>query len=342
MSIAGLRFSTVVALLVPLAMLATVTAKADDPARRRSASLAGVVSWHYQLQNVRVGELAASAADLLVVDLEKSEGVALGPDQLERLKTKPDGSRRIVLAYFSIGEAEDYRDYWRAEWRKTPPSWLVAENCRWRGNHIVRFWDAAWHDIVYAGEDSYLERIQDAGFDGVYLDRVDVWESLKDERADARAQMTQLVRRLAARARERDPEFLVVAQNGEELLQSREYRGIIDGIAKEDLLFGLEGDGRRNDVDEIDEAARHLMLLRRDGKPVLTVEYLPDPETMLAAQQEHRRLGFIPTFAARDLDTLGPLAPRSAGEHSDRAETPLLQRMQQDIALSGHVPCRSQ
>jgi uncharacterized protein (TIGR01370 family) len=62
--------------------------------------------------------LQASAADILVLD--DSVGIdsrgRRTPTTLNRLQKKPDGSRRFVLAYLSIGEAEDCRYYWQPEW----------------------------------------------------------------------------------------------------------------------------------------------------------------------------------------------------------------------------------
>ena len=32
------------------------------------------------------------------------------------MQRKPDGSRRLVFGYLSVGEAEDYRWYWPRAW----------------------------------------------------------------------------------------------------------------------------------------------------------------------------------------------------------------------------------
>ncbi len=50
--------------------------------------------------------------------------------------------------------------------------------------------------------------------------------------------MIAFVTKLAAHARGRKPGFLVVPQNGEELLTDAGYRAVIDGIGKEDILYG--------------------------------------------------------------------------------------------------------
>jgi len=117
-----------------------------------------------------VDALADVNVDLLIIDGEVEDGPLTSSD-VDRLRHKPNGARRLVLCYLSIGEAEDYRSYWLPEWAADPPDWLLAENPEWKGNYTVCFWDASWQAIV-CGQ---LERIIVAGFDGVYLDCVDVY-----------------------------------------------------------------------------------------------------------------------------------------------------------------------
>jgi cysteinyl-tRNA synthetase, unknown class len=119
--------------------------------------------------------LAATDYDLLIIDLFHDD-TSLSAQELAALKTKANGGTRIALAYMSIGEAEDYRYYFRPEWIVERPPWLEAENPDWPGNYKVRYWDPEWQEIVYGSADSYLGRIVGAGFDGVYLDIIDGFE----------------------------------------------------------------------------------------------------------------------------------------------------------------------
>ncbi len=113
--------------------------------------------------------------DVIVIDLFYDD-VALSSSDVTSLRNKANGGSRLVIAYMSIGEAEDYRYYWQTEWETNPPSWLATENAEWTGNYKVRYWDAAWQDIIYGKDNSYLKKILDAGFDGVYLDIIDAFE----------------------------------------------------------------------------------------------------------------------------------------------------------------------
>ena len=123
-----------------------------------------------------VATLASTDYDLLIIDLFWNDE-QLTPTDLNALTLKPGGGSRLVLAYLSIGEAEDYRYYWQEVWSSSPPAWLEIENPEWEGNYLVEYWDPGWRSIIYGGEDSYLSRIIHTGFHGVYLDRVDSFET---------------------------------------------------------------------------------------------------------------------------------------------------------------------
>ena len=51
------------------------------------------------------------------------------------LQTKANGGRQLVIAYMSIGEAEDYRYVLATGLAIDSPSWLDAENPDWAGNY---------------------------------------------------------------------------------------------------------------------------------------------------------------------------------------------------------------
>lgn len=271
-----------------------------------NGAVSSVTSWFYQLQNLDLAEIATSEYDLLVVDYSRDGTVAtaLSSREVASLKTKPDGSRRIVLAYLSIGEAEDYRSYWNADWHRARPAWLLSENPDWKGNYHTRFWDKEWHSILYGAPESYLDTIMLAGFDGVYLDRVDAFER-PDQQMDhpqRAAQMVALVRALADYARAQFPSFIVVPQNGEELLADPSYRQTIDGLGKEDLLYGIEQNGKRNGNSDIRASLDYIRRLTNLGKPVFLVEYLDSAQAIAQARSDAAALGFPLFIADRELD----------------------------------------
>ena len=118
--------------------------------------------------------------DIVIIDLFYEDTV-LNASEVASLKTKANGGFRLMIAYMSIGEVEDYRYYWQREWETDPPSWLAEENPEWPGNYKVQYWNKDWQNIIYGKDNSYLKKILDVGFDGVYLDIIDAFEYFEDQ-----------------------------------------------------------------------------------------------------------------------------------------------------------------
>ncbi|NPA68376.1 MAG: hypothetical protein GXO50_07195 [Chlorobi bacterium] len=122
-----------------------------------------------------IGAVSETNFDIILTDLFFNE-TAFTESEISSLKIKNNGGKRLVISYMSIGEAEDYRYYWQKEWDKDKPFWLDKENPDWKGNYKVWYWEKEWQDIIYGNDNSYLKKILDAGFDGVYLDIIDAFE----------------------------------------------------------------------------------------------------------------------------------------------------------------------
>ena len=297
----------------------------------RRAMLSAARSWGYQVRIGELAPLAASTADVLVIDhgyaarhLGKTTFEAA---EVEGLKTKADGQRRAVLAYLSIGEAEQYRFYWQAAWcqRAGAPAWMGAVNPNWPGNYPVRFWDAGWQKLILDPVEGYLAKIQAQGFDGVYLDRTDVYGEWGRENRQTEADMIRFLGAIAEAARAKNSRFLVVMQNAEELLRHAPVRRVLDGVAKEDLLHGLKFTEAANSAADVKSAVADLQRAKADKIPVFAVEYLADPVKIAVARKRLLGLGFVPTFAPRLLDRLPkellPPDAVAAEEAADEAPT---------------------
>ncbi len=313
--------SSGIAMLSLLVLLAaTAWAWRDVPANWQAYEagerpLKGINSWYYHLGKINVEQIARSNADMLVIDFARNDGrIPLTREEVARVARRRDGRKRLVISYLSIGEAESYRFYWQQDWTTKKPAWHMAENCAWPRNHLVRFWHEDWKRIMFSGPKSYLKRIIDAGFDGVYLDRVDVFGELLQERPSARADMISFVAELTALARRLKPGFIVIAQNAEDLLDSARYRSLLDGLGKEDLLYGQDATGVRNSTSQIWRSAALIRKLQWEFKPVFAVEYLTTKTAITQADIEMRGRGLVPTFAHRDLDGSDPTKPHTASQ----------------------------
>lgn len=131
---------------------------------------------NYSSKTDFINAVTSTNYDLLIMDLFFDGTTEFTLDEIEQLKKKSNGGKRLLVSYMSIGEAEDYRYYWQSDWDESSPSWMDGENPHWEGNYKVRYWEPEWQSIIYGNENAYLDKIIYAGFDGVYLDIIDAFE----------------------------------------------------------------------------------------------------------------------------------------------------------------------
>ncbi len=242
-------------------------------------------SWSIQLQG-NTSALKKSNADVAVVDPDEVKNPA-------QLKTKAKGGKRAVLAYISIGEAEEGRAYMK----KGSKKWLTKEGQGWSGNYKTRFWDEDWKGIVKSRVKAALA----AGYDGVYLDRVDTYERMNAPGGSRKA-MIKFVKEVASDARRSKGDAAVAVQNAEELLSDNSYVDTIDAIGKEDLYHGINHDGSRNNKGAVKASVDLLKKAKLRGKGVYVVEYL-DGEHAKRVRNEASRDGFVASTGKRKLDS---------------------------------------
>jgi cysteinyl-tRNA synthetase len=180
---------------------------------------------------------------------------------------------------------------------------------------VLESLEDGWREII----DGYLDRILDAGFDGVYLDIIDAYEFFglegeMPERDDAAIEMLRLVGHIAARARAERPGFLVFPQNGPGILDVLTnigralYLQTVDGIGAEDSFY-FGDDDEDNPLTVQSDAVRLLREFRDAGRLVLAVDYLTEGAKVADFCVRARAEGFVPTVTVRALDRMPAACP---------------------------------
>jgi cysteinyl-tRNA synthetase len=131
-----------------------------------------------------------------------------------------------------------------------------------------------------------------------------------------RQEMRNFIQHISAYARNQDPDFIVIPQNGQELLvQGQDVHSAIDltyidsiaGIGREDLFYGYSGDDCPTDPTITAAWVDHLILAQQQGLSVLVIDYCSSPQYVEDAQQHSQELGFLPYVAdQRELDDISP------------------------------------
>jgi len=256
-----------------------------------------------------VAKLAACGRDWIVLDASFSTEEPWTTADLSAIRAGRAG--RKVIAYLSIGEAENYRAYWQSSWSTNAPAFLLGENPEWKGNFRVKYWQADWQKIILAD----VDKIMAAGFNGVYLDIVDGFETFEQDGKDFiddrlnpetkqsyRRDMVNWVKVVAARARKTNPAALVIPQNGTQLLAHSDFLGAVDAVGVEDLFTNGDKLQKAADTKYILECLTPMMAAH---KPVLDVEYPKRTERQAHAREQATQHGFVWIVTDRQLKTLG-------------------------------------
>jgi cysteinyl-tRNA synthetase len=264
-----------------------------------------------------VERLTRCGRDWIVLDAVFNSEVGGKWTAAEVRKIRTGKAGRKVLAYLSIGEAEDFRPYWKKSWKAKPPAFLGPENPDWKGNYRVRYWQAPWQRLILSAVDDIVAR----GFDGVYLDTVDTFEffeydsaqrAWRDDAVNAetgrtfRQDMIEWVRRVARRGRSKRPNLLVIPQNGASLLAHASYARMVDGIGIEDLFTN---GNRLQDPDDSAYVKSFLDRLRVP-RPIILIEYGSKAAVRKRSIESAKRAGYVLLLTDRELKTLGE-APQS-------------------------------
>jgi cysteinyl-tRNA synthetase len=256
----------------------------------------------YWLDNPDLEQIGASNYELAVIDYS-ADGTAAQAFSATQIGTLRSATcQRRVLAYLSVGQAERYRWYWRPSWGIGRPWWLVARDADWPQHYWTRYWSPTWQGIM----EKYLDNIMAAGFDGVYLDRIDAYA--EPYAAGHELDVVRLVHRMAHYARTQSPrgeDFGVIVQNAEELAAYHpDYVADVSGIGREELYVQATNLPVSRADRASAEATLDLFRQQSRGHLVLTIDYASQPELVRSAYEHARAKGYVPYVTDVALDRM--------------------------------------
>ena len=328
-----------VSLTVGIILLVGTEGRVFDPVMDsdiRDIRLSDVRSFAYLIQNVdtdtNLQELRQSHYDMYILEpcvTEKGNSEfmisSLITDIRNFNRTFHD-KNPLILAYVDIGQAEDWRWYWRQGWKPGRPEWIVTvDPDDWEGCYPVAYWHPDWEDIViYKTKGmSHLEVALQNGFDGIYMDWVDAFsdedvieKAEEDGIPDTASAMFDFIEKIRQYARYESAfaniEFLIVAQNASDLYQEDpgRYETLIDAISLEAIWF--DGTGGFDDWNDpsgyniptnsiyhgwTEEVLGHLNAMK-SRLPIFCVEYAQDSGDQWLATEVYTNLAISQGFTA--------------------------------------------
>jgi cysteinyl-tRNA synthetase, unknown class len=300
-----------------------------------------VKTWMYQLEGLENSEaltkLSETDYDMLVIEPgdDFKDSPYYSQELLSRLRYTPGGTKRLLIAYIDIGQAEVYRNYWKGDWIEPTensagyPDFLIAPDPDgWDGSFTVKYWDTAWKSL-WVGPAGRIAQLAQMGFDGVYLDWVDAYDEVKI-RALAGSQgkipekeMLDFIGEIRESGKEVNPDFMVIQQNAPYLIDfdAEQQASLIDALAVEDTWFSgyagldwtnpLAGDLQTNNQAEYstDNRLKQYKKFLDRNIPVFTVDYCIAIENAGLVYHEARKNNLIPLVTRVSLSRLTDTPP---------------------------------
>lgn len=262
-----------------------------------------------QLTDIDPAVVAASNTDMVIVDTTRN-GSAAGTFSTADVTTMRSGGNRKVVAYLSIGEAEDYRSYWQSGWTVGSPSFIGPRNANFPDNYQVRFWQPEWKSILYGNSGALVDQALAAGYDGLFLDVVDAWEFWQDNgRPTARIEMASLVKEIEdyARSHGGGNGFGVFLNGGEGLLDDATLLNGTTGYAREGVFFGQNGLNTQTATSYTQQKQQQLQLAVNLRRLVLSIDYTTSATDAATARSRAASAGYLEYVATSTaLNTLAP------------------------------------
>lgn len=299
----------------------------------------GLKSWGYQLHSYlpeHMQRMESSTNTLWVIDYSKdgSEGQKFSSAEIAKIKRNGN----TVISYFCLGESEKARFYWPTFDRQAlikkgevasvgyknevlnfsmedGVQVLGRDNAEYVDNFPVKYWLPSWQKIMVEDSTemglSYLNRVMNAGLDGIYLDTVDAFEYYNEGTIETRAkQMYAFILKIAKTARARNPNFKIMMQNAMSLtdyLSESEKTTLfsyVKGFGVEDLFHPGVGENNPRKFSKFGEF-KSIEQIRKKFKDVtfFTVDYIPG--LTLAEQKDYfkdaRKKDLVPLISDRSL-----------------------------------------
>lgn len=129
----------------------------------------------FPTRQAMIDALSHTSYDILAIDpFWRGEGFTFA--DVASLKTKPFGSRRMVLGRLPVGLASPKRWYWKKEWQGGPPAFLKQPMPENPNFWLVDYWSDDWKAII----GKYFTNMAAIGVDGFLIDAADAYLALED------------------------------------------------------------------------------------------------------------------------------------------------------------------
>jgi uncharacterized protein (TIGR01370 family) len=209
--------------------------------------------------------------------------------------------RKTVIGYISLGEVENYRDYFKEVEKE---GILYEKNPNWPDSRYIDVRDQRWTRRVV---EDLVPRILHKGFQGIFIDTLDNPAELERRDPQKFKGMTEAAANLVKAIRRHHPRIHIMLNRSYEILPAVD--GHIDSVLGESVFTEIDFEKKsyrladpkvyRQQVEWLQAAKKRQPKLK-----IYTLDYWVPTDTAGVARiyAEQRKNGFIPYVSIKDLD----------------------------------------
>ena len=209
--------------------------------------------------------------------------------------------KKTVIGYISLGEVENYRDYYKAV---EAEGILYEKNPNWPDSRYIDVRDVRWTRRVV---EDLIPRLLHKGFQGIFIDTLDNPAELERRDPVKFKGMTAAGANLVKAIRRHYPRMYIMLNRSYEILPAVD--GQIDSVLGESVFTEIDFEKKTYRLADAKTYQLQVKWLkeakaRRPGLRVYTLDYWPPSDVAGIARiyAEQRKNGFIPYVSVKDLD----------------------------------------
>lgn len=120
---------------------------------------------HYKSKDAMIEDIRNANFDIIIIDPFFKHHKPFSKEEVESLKYKKNGTKRLIFAEMNISEARTDDSYWHKSWKINNPEWIKRASFVDKNGVIVEYWQDTWKKII----SKYFKDIVDSGYDGAFL-----------------------------------------------------------------------------------------------------------------------------------------------------------------------------
>lgn len=119
----------------------------------------------YKNRDELIQDVQKSNYDIVVIDPIFHDGSVFTTEEVETMKYKKSGPKRLIIARQNLTEAFTKDYYWHEEWNKSLPTWIKRPSLSNKDAYITTYWHEEWKKII----SQFFKGIVLSRYDGVFF-----------------------------------------------------------------------------------------------------------------------------------------------------------------------------